>query len=316
MKTRRVFNCILAVVIIVVAVACASSCSQNMNIGKKPLVVTTLFPQYDFIRTIAGDKVDVKLLLKPGSDSHSYEPTGADMIEIAKASLFVYTGDEMENWAKTILDSVKSDSLKVVDVSENIEIAMVEDIHNKEHKIHSHDGNVYDPHIWTSPLNAIKIVENLLKALISIDGENEEFYKKNAEVLIRELNELDGDFEEFFNSLEKKKLVFGGKFSMHYFAERYGLVCDAAYDTCSTEGEASPGKIAELIEEIKTENLGAVFYAELESPSVAQTIANETNTEALLLHSCHNVTKDEFERGETYISLMRQNFENLKKGMK
>ncbi len=308
----------LTIILIVVASFSMTACSNSIENKAKPTIITTLFPQYDFVRAIAKDKANVKLLLKPGSDSHSYEPTASDMLEIAEAKLFIYTGDAMERWAKTILDSVESETLTVVDVSKNVEIAKISDVHQEGEKKadeQGHNHNVYDPHIWTNPQNAIIIVNDILNSLVSIDAKNEEFYKKNAEELIQSLTELDKDFELFFSSVENKKIVFGGKFSMYYFAKRYGLNCKAAYDTCSTEGEASPGKIAELIEEINSENIKAIYFAELENPSVAKTIAAETGAMPLMLHSCHNVTKDEFDRGETYISLMHQNLENLKKGM-
>ena len=317
---------LITAIAVTASVLSLSACTHENKDSGKIKIITTLFPQYDFAKTIAGEHADVKLLIKPGAESHSYEPTSADMMEIADASMFIYTGDSMENWAKTILDSVKNDSLSVVDVSEGVKIATVDEVSSYESSAHSHTDEethedehshgIYDPHIWTDPQNAEIIVSNILNALIKLDPDNREIYEKNAENLIKELRLLDKDFETFFSSCENKKIVFGGKFAMYYFAKRYDLQYEAAYDSCSGESEASPGKIAELIEDIKSENLRAVFYEELENPSVAQTIAKETNTQALLLHSCHNVTKDEFESGATYISLMRQNLENLKKGMK
>ncbi len=291
-----------------------SSCAAPETKSDKISVITTLFPQYDFAKTIAQDKADIKLLLKPGVDSHSYEPTSSDMIEISNADLFIYTGNSMETWAKTILDSVDSSTLKTVDVSNGINLVTVAEEHH-ENAAHDEHDSIYDPHIWTDPQNAKIIVKNISDALCAADEKNAGFYRQNAENLLNELDKLDSDFEAFFSSCENKTIVFGSRFAMYYFAKRYGLNCIAAFDTCSGEGEASPGKIAELCEIIKKNNLKAVYYEELSDPSVANTIAAETNTKALLLHSCHNVSESDFNSGKGYISLMRQNLENLKQGM-
>lgn len=314
-RAKRIFAYILSVVFALVMFSgCAES--ENKNKNEKVKIVTTLFPQYDFARTIASNKADVILLLKPGVSSHSYEPTSADMLEIANADMFVYTGKDMEVWADTVLKSVENDSLKVVDVSKGTKVDFVQHNEHGTQDEHSENESVYDPHIWTNPQNAKIIVANILDALKEIDEANSEYYEKNATSLLKELDTLDNDFETFFNSCENKTIVFGGKFAMHYFAQRYGLNCIAAYDTCSGEGEASPGKIAYICDVIRNENLKAVYYEELTDPAVANTIAQETNTTPLLLHSCHNVSENDFNSGETYISLMRKNLENLKEGMK
>lgn len=287
-----------------------TGCSPAPTESENLKVVATLFPQYDFARTIGGDKVDVSLLLKPGTDSHSYEPTGADIIEISNSDIFIYTGKSMEAWAQTILDSVSNSDLNVLDVSDGIEIATV---NSSEHE-HAH--NVYDPHIWTDPQNAKIICKNILDSFIKADPENTDYYTQNAEKLFSELDLLDKDFELFFSEGENKKMIFGGKFALYYFAKRYNVEYEAAYDSCGTQSEPSPGKIAHLIDEIKSKNLKAVFYAELTAPTVAETIAKETGAKPLLFHSCHNVSNEDFKNGETYISLMRKNLENLKQGMK
>ncbi len=292
------------------------SCSKTMSSNEKLKVVATLFPQYDFAKVIGGDKAEIKLLLKPGIDSHSYEPTGNDMMEIADSDMFIYTGALMEHWAETILNSISGSDLYIVDVSSGIEV---------EHSVHEHTEeqehfdeyahSVYDPHIWTDPLNAKIMVKTILDSFIAKDPKNEVYYAENATKLLNELDSLNNDFVSFFETCKNKKLIFGGKFAMYYFAKRYNLEYEAAYDNCSVQNEPSPGKIAELIDIIKSENINAVFYEELIIPTVAQTIANETGATPLLLHSCHNISTDDFNNGETYVSLMRKNLENLKIGM-
>lgn len=311
MKMRKIVLCVF---LVIATVFCFSSCADTQEKeNKKVKIVTTLFPQYDFARSIAGDRAEVTLLLKPGTESHSYEPTSADMLEIANADIFVYTGKDMEVWADTILQSVENEKLNVVDVSDGVKKALLHHEDGEDEK-HSQHETIYDPHIWTNPQNAKIIAKNILNALKETDSENAEYYEDNAQRLFEEFDSLDRDFENFFNSCENKTLVFGGKFAMYYFAERYGLNTIAAYDTCSGEGEASPGKIAYICDVMRKENIKAVYYEELVNPAVANTIASETGAQALLLHSCHNVSESDFSSGETYVSLMRKNLENLKKG--
>lgn len=278
----------------------------------KITVIATLFPQYDFAREIVGDKGEVVMLMDPGVESHTYEPTPADIIKINKSDLFIYTGEYMETWAKTILDSIDNADMKVLDVSKNIKLDKDEDDHDHDEDEHSH---IYDPHIWTSPINAKVMVDNILESFCTIDPDNAEYYKENANNYKSELDKLDKEFRTIVENGVRKEIIFGDKFAMHYFAKEYGLDYEAAFDSCSEDAEPSVKKVAELTNEIKEENIPVVYYGELSSTKVAKAISDETGAKMLLLHSCHNVSKDDFKKGVTYISLMKQNVENLKVGV-
>lgn len=298
--------------------ACNSGTTEN-SIAEddgKLSIVATLFPQYDFAREIAGDKADVKLLLPPGVESHSFEPTPADIVMIDKCDLFVYTGEYMEGWANDIVENI-SNKDAVLDVSRGIDLCEEEEEHHhEENETHSdHDHGGYDPHIWTSPVNAEKMVQNIADSLCKIDSENADYYKENAEKYLSQLDEIDSEFKEIVSNAKRKKMYFGGKFAMYYFTKEYGLDYVSAYDSCSGETEPSAKVLAEIIDEMKTEKIPVVYYEELTDPKVARTISEETGAEPLLFHTCHNVTAEELKNGVSYISLMKQNEENLKKGL-
>lgn len=275
-------------------------------------VVTTLFPTYDFARSIAGGKADITLLLSPGKESHSYEPSTGDVIKINNSDIFIYTGEYMEPWAETLVSGMDNPPA-VVDASKNIILEKEEHDHEHGHTAHEHE---FDPHIWTSPRLCLTIVDNILEAFISCDSENADYYKANAEELKAQLNALDEEFMEITSSSPNKEIYHGGRFSMYYFVSDYGLSYEAAYDSCSSDTEPSVRKICSMIDEMREEHAPVVFYEELSNNSVAKLIADETGATPLLLHSCHNLTTEEFKSGVTYIELMKRNAENLREALK
>lgn len=289
--------------------------SREENNDKKLKIVTTLFPQYDFTRQLVGDKADITLLVKPGVETHSYEPTSEDIIKINKANMFVYTGKYMEAWSNKILDSLTTDSLIVTDVSKGINLDKSKEEDHKEEEESENHSHEYDPHIWTSPENAKKMVDNILKDLIKVDPENSEYYTENANKYKEELTALSNSFKTAVNEGKRKSLLFGGRFAMHYFTKEYDLDHKSAYDGCSTESEPSAEVLSNIIKEVKEKNIPVVYYEELVDPKIARTISEESGAEMLLLHTCHNLSDEDMRKGATYLSLMKQNLENLKKGL-
>ncbi|WP_167957665.1 metal ABC transporter substrate-binding protein [Anaerosporobacter faecicola] len=293
-------------------------------------VVTTLFPQYDFANQIGKDHVNVSMLLKPGVESHTYEPAPSDIIAINKADVFLYTGDEMEPWVSKILDSLDGD-VKIIDLSEHVTLEKVEDHDHDEEaehvEEHDHDEateetteehdhvHSYDPHIWTSPLNAEIMVQDIVTALSEVDPEHAQEYEDNGNAYMIELEQLDADIREVVEHAKRNEVVFGGRFAFHYFFEEYGLDYIAAYDSCSAETEPSAKTIATIIDQVKDDGIPVVFYEEFANPKVAESIAQATGAKTLLLHSCHNVSTDDYKNGATYLSLMEQNLENLKEAL-
>ena len=341
--------CALAVGICAFAAGCSKGSSDNSGAagdesGKKLKIVATLFPQYDFVRQIAGDYADVTLLLPPGMESHSYDLRPADMIEIQESDMFIYTGKYMEVWAQTIIDSL-DDSVMVVDVSDGITLEKEEDYFVDEHIAHehithedtdeddehgaheddehdshaghSHSGHTheYDPHIWTSPVYAMQMVENIVDALMEKDPQHAEEYRQRADEYIDKLAEVDAAFRQVSEESARRTIFFGGRFAMTYFVREYDFDCVSAYHDCSAESEPSISSVMRMIDEIKESGAKAVYYEEFADPKVARTIAEETGVKLLLLHSAHNVSRQEYENGVTYLDIMWNNVEKLKEGL-
>lgn len=294
-------------IVILLSVLLFCGCAPEKQ-EDKITVYATLFPQYDFCRAIAGDKAEVKLLLPFGMESHNYEPGVKDIKNIYNCDLFLYTGAEMEPWAQRILKGIDKD-VAVVDLSKGIELIVEE--HSRDHQ-HDHHS---DPHIWTSPKNAKKMAESILTALCNIDSKNSAFYIENAQKYFIELDRLDNELTALSRKIKGITLCHGGKFSLAYLLKHYGIKILPAFDSCSSWAEPSVARVEEICEKIKAQNLKAVFYEELSQGKIADTIVNETGVEKLLLHSCHNVSKEEFNSGATYVSLMDQNIKNIKKAI-
>ncbi len=283
-------------------------CGPEVSETEKFQIVASLFPQYDFAREICGDRADVSLLLPPGTDSHSYAPTPADMVQIGSADLFLYTGDVMEPWAMRLS---KGAGAAYADVSAGIRLLRSGDIH--AHTAAASGEAAVDPHIWTNPQNAIIMVKNICEAICEKDPENADFYRENAARYTDELSALDREIETIVSEGKRREMVFGGHFAARYFTERYGLSHLSAFDSCSHEADPSPQTLVHIITEIKEKEIPAVFYEELSTPRTARLIAEETGASLLLFHSCHTVSKNESH--ETYLSLMRKNAENLRIGL-
>lgn len=300
---------------ICISLLCFVGCSENNSENGKLKIVTTLFPAYDFAKNIAGDNADVTLLLAPGVESHSYEPTPQDIVNIQNCDVFIYNGGESESWVDGILDSL-DDSFATVKMIDSAPSLLEEDEPEDEGE-HEHEGDEveYDEHIWTSPAICIDICASIKDTLCSVDSANSDLYNKNFESYSSALKELDGDFRDVVKNAERKEVIFGDRFPFKYFANEYGLTYYAAFPGCSTQTEPSAATMAKLINKTKDDKIPVVFYIEMSNRAVADTISESTGADELLFHSCHNLTKDETESGENYISLMNKNLENLKKAL-
>lgn len=289
---------------------CAAPASQS---GGKFRVVTTLFPQYDFVRQIGGDRVSVSLLLPPGVEAHAYEPTPRDMMSIRKAALFIYTGEVMEPWAAKIAEVSSLGGTRVTEAGAGIELAHEGEHEEEAEEGHHHEGG--DPHIWLDPVLAKTMVSNVLQGLIASDPANAAFYSSNAGVYLKELEALDRDYRETLSRVRVKEIVYGGHFAFGYLARRYGLTHISPYSGFSPDAEPSPKKLADLIELLKKSGTKTIFYEEMIDPRVAKVIASQTGAELVLLHGAHNVSRADMKNGVTYLQIMRSNLEKLKKAL-
>lgn len=313
------------------------SVGEDTGNTDKLSIVATIFPSYDFARQIAGDKADVTMLLAPGAESHSFEPTPQDIIMIQNCDVFLYVGGENDTWVDSILDSIDQTNMNVVrlldcvrPLGEEIKEGMEHEDHDADghehdsdvHEDHDSDSHVagvdeveYDEHVWTSPQNVIAIANVIKDVLCRADSSNAEVYQANAAEYIGRLDQLDKEFKAVVNKANRKTIVFGDRFPLRYFTEAYGLDYWAAFPGCSSETEPSAATIAFLINKVKEERIPVIFKIELSSGNVAQSVAEAAGARVLTFNSCHNLTKKEYEDGATYLSLMRENVKVLEEAL-
>ena len=321
MKAKKIILIFIAIIMVFsIIFAMFKSGTNNKKDSNKIQVVVSNFASYDFLRAIIGENKNVELsfLMGPGKEAHSYEPTAQNLISIQNSDLFVYIGGEMEKWSDKVLDSIDTTHSKVICIADFVETIKEQEIDGAEAEDEEEEEEgSFDEHIWTSPANAIKMVEALEQAMEKIDNENSETYKKNSENYITQIKDLDKQIQEIVDNKVRNRLIFGDKMPMQYFINYYNLKVSAAFSGCSTETEPSAATIAYLVNKAKEEQIPVILYIELNNGKVAKTIADEVGNgcKAMQIQSLHNVSLDDFNAGETYITLMNRNMEVLKKAL-
>jgi zinc transport system substrate-binding protein len=281
-------------------------------------VVTTLFPLYDFARTIAGDKAQVTMLLPPGVEPHTFEPKPEDMIRVGRAGLFIYTNPSMEPWAEKVIKGVENKQLKVVNAGQKVKYQSVVDA-DKDHHIagerEKHDHKGLDPHVWLDFANAAIMVDTILDGFIAADAVNADQYKRNAEALKARLAKLDGRYRDELTTCATRKLLHGGHYTFGYLASRYNLDYHALSGV-SSDSEPSASRMVKLIGEIRASGVQHLFAEELLSPRLTETLAKEAGVGVLMLHGAHNLSRDDLAQGVSFFDLMDRNLERLQKGLR
>ena len=295
-------NVIKITVLIMFAVlfgACIRSESVNNKNGIK--IITSNFPLYDFARVITGGKAEVAMLLPPGVDSQYFNPTPRNIINFQHNDVFFHIGGGCDSWVDLMLRTVDNNNIRIITLTDCL-LGAGADLGS-------------DIHVWTSPRYAKLIVQIIADVLIEIDEANSEFYKTNAAEYIAKLDELDIALQKVSENAVRHTLIFGDRFPFHYLTEHYGFIHYSAFPGCTTDIEPSPATIAFLINKVRTENIPLVLQNEMPSGNFAQTIANEASVKTLILHSCHNISRDEFLNNVTYLDLMMRNIEVLKEAL-
>jgi zinc transport system substrate-binding protein len=323
---KRIFIALTALIFVFAGACGRPADAQTTTVADsgKLNIVATIFPPTDFARQVAGDKANVTMLLPPAAESHSFEPTPQDILKIQNCDLFIYVGGESDEWVRGILESIESDKMKVLTLMDCVEVVeeiVVEGMQDEEE--HDHDEGEeeiaeepeYDEHVWTSPRNAKRIVEKISAALVEIDAANAEFYQSNTRAYQEKLDTLNAAFQAVTDAATRKTIVFGDRFPFRYFADAYGLDYFAAFPGCSVETEASAQTMKFLIDKVNAEKIPVVFRIELSNGKIADTIAEATGAKVLELHACHNISRDDFAAGKTYIEIMTANVDALKEAL-
>ena len=331
---KRIISLLLALALSLSLAACAAPAEKAD--GGKLQIVTTLFPYYDFARAIAQDRADVTLLLSPGREAHSFEPTPLDAVTISEADVFLYNGGEGEYWVESMLDAagehiaVASRMMDYVDAlnEEYVEGMQGADGHDHDHEHGSHDHDhdheedehdsdeiEYDEHIWTSPKNAVVLCCAVCDAICKADPANEDFYRTNCDDYCAQLEALDARFSALCESAPRRLLIFADRFPMLYFCREYGLDYRAAFHGCSGDTEPSLATIKFLIDKVEDENIPVVYTIDFGTKKVAAVVSECTGAAIETLYSMQTVSRADFDAGETYLTLMERNFEALRKGL-
>ena len=297
-------------------------CTPVEEDSGKLSVVCSLFPYYDFVRVIGGEWVEPRLLVAAGREAHSFEPTPMDVIRVSRADVFVYNGGEGEQWVDEILDSAGENIptvLRMMDYADTLteEPLAGHDDADHDHADHDHDSDdiEYDEHIWTSPVQAMKLCGAICDALCAADPAHATAYRSNLQEYLGQLAELDAAFRQVCGEKKRSLLVFGDRFPLLYFCREYGLDYRAAFHGCSSDTEPSLYTLKFLIDKVNEQDIPVVYALELSSRKVADAIAQTTGATVETFYSCQTVSQADWAAGEGYVSLMRRNVTALREGI-
>ena len=321
---KRILALLLAAATALTLCACAPT-GEDAEDGRLQ-VVCSLFPYYDFVREIGGAYVSPRLLVAAGREAHSFEPTPMDVIRVSRADVFVYNGGEGEQWVDEILSSAGENIpavLRMMDYADTLteEPLAGRDDHDHADHDHEHDDDhdsddiEYDEHIWTSPVQAMKLCRAICDALCAADPAHAAVYRSNLENYLGQLAELDVAFRQVCSEKKRSLLVFGDRFPLLYFCREYGLDYRAAFHGCSSDTEPSLYTLKFLIDKVRQQDIPVVYALELSSRKVADAIAETTGATVETFYSCQTVSQADWAAGEGYVSLMRRNVAALREGI-
>ncbi|MBQ7916283.1 MAG: zinc ABC transporter substrate-binding protein [Firmicutes bacterium] len=304
--------------IVFVMILLLAGCTAQVEEGDKLTVVAVNFPGYDFARQVCGEGAEVIMLVKPGMESHSYEPSPQDMILIEQCDLFIYAGGESDEWVKQLLESVHND-MGVISMLDCVEGLEEEHIHHgweeHMHEHHDHNHDELDEHVWTDPANAALIAHEIAHVMAELDPTEADTYEKNAHAYNEKMLELDQQFQEIVDGANRNVLIFADRFPMRYFTHRYELEYYAAFSGCSHETEPSAATLVFLIDKVREEQIPVVLQMDLSDGRTADTVCAETGAVKRTFYSGHTVTAEQLENGITYEELMRMNLDVLKEAL-
>lgn len=285
------------------------SCGEVERSTGKISVVTTIFPYYDFARSVSKGTCEVDMLLKPGSDVHSFEPTPSDILKIRNADLFIYNGGESDEWVDSILESLgDTDKPVVMKMTDYVKPLTEMDADH-----HAEDEE--DEHIWTSLDNAKTLVSKISDEVSKLDQKNKSVYTKNSLDYIEKISKVQSEIENTVNSSKSKKIVVGDRFPLLYFATEFSLDWECAFPGCSTETEPSLDRLSKLTDTIEKDKIKTILKLEMSENKVADTLADETNTKVRTFYSAESVSKEDFAKNITYVDLMERNNNALKEAL-
>lgn len=315
-----------------------AGCGKQNDTNKtdKLSIVTTIFPEYDWVREILGDKADnaeITMLLDNGVDLHSYQPTADDIVKISDCDLFIYVGGESDGWVEDALRNAANRNMKVINLLEilgdSVKTEEIVEGMQEEHEhedAHAHDDaeeheheEEADEHVWLSLKNAKMLVRVISKALQELDPDNKDIYAANADAYVKKLSALDADYQAAVDAASNKTILFGDRFPFRYLVDDYGLRYYAAFAGCSAETEAGFETISFLAKRVDEWKLPCVLTIEGAQHKIAETIVQNTTTKnqkVLTMDSMQSTTTQDVKNGTTYLSVMEKNLSVLKEALR
>lgn len=321
---KKIIGICMAMLLTVMFFACADA---NMRDGDKLSIVTTIFPEYDWVREILGDNAgnaDVTMLLDNGVDLHSYQPTADDIIRISTCDMFIYVGGESDAWVEATLKEAVNPDMVVINLLDLLGGAvknekLVEGMEHEHEHDEAEDTDESDEHVWLSLKHAKTVCAYIAEQLAEIDAENADVYRVNVKAYTARLDILDTAYQSAVDASDKKTLLFGDRFPFRYLADDYGLRYYAAFSGCSAETEASFETVAFLANKIDELGLSCVLTIEGTNHRIAETILQSTqnkNQKILALDSMQSITSADVSKGISYLSIMEKNLEVLKEALR
>ncbi|MBR3955458.1 MAG: zinc ABC transporter substrate-binding protein [Clostridia bacterium] len=308
-----------AVVAILLCVCGMTACTDTQTASEQYDIVTTVFPAYDFARAVAGDTLKIKMLITPGGEAHGFAPTLDDLAAVQGCKLFIYTGGPTDAWAAEQfrsgnLDTSRFSAFSMMEHADLLAIPESIEDHTHEHEEHAHDGE-YDEHVWTSPANAVKLIEDICEELCTLYPYLADTFRANTAAYTAKIRTCENEMRTVADNAQNKMLVFEDRFPFVYFCNHFGLSHTAAFGSCASNTEVSAATLDTLINTIKNENIPCVLYLEFSKMTTADRIVQQTGCAKYEFHSYHNVTQEDFDNGVTYVDLMQRNTAVLKEAL-
>lgn len=309
--TAKKFLLVLVVILLFLSSGCNTVVNKPVS-NDKITVYTSIYPVYDFTKRIGGDKISVVNIVPAGAQPHSFEPSTQLVAQLSKASLFIYNGAGMEHYLPKLAQTLADTSVRLVDTSSDIELLSAEHHHEESEEHHDHDHGEYDPHIWLSPARALKQSQTICQALAEADPLNAEYYQANLEKFRQELETLHKEYLTLADCPHKDVIVSHAAFT--YLTYDYGLR-QLSLMGINADAEPGPLTLKNTIKYIKENKIRYIFWDTLDNPKLAQTLSQESGAEVLPLNSLGALGAKDLQAGEDYLSVMRANLTNLKKGL-
>ncbi len=294
---KKLLICVLCLILLCGCTSTGAPKTQKIS------VVTTIFPLYDFARAVGGERADIKMLIRPGSEVHSFDPLPSDMASVYGCDLFLFIGGESDAWAKALINDKNVNSL-----------ALINSVDTSHGHTHTHEHSHPDEHIWTSPEMAIKMLNAICDGFSKADPENTELYHKNCDKYINKIDAADKQMRATIAKHDNPFIVVADRFPFAYFTNHYGIDYEAAFDGCAVSTDISFKTMSRLTSTIKQRNIKSVFCTEISSKNIANALKDELGVEVIELHSAHNVTLDDFNGGITYVDIIYRNIKALERG--